>query len=421
MYIMFEILLIMSYLINDYLGLLTSIIIFPIVILNNKKNIYKSFMDVLILSLPLYSLSIIGDKLNHAFSWTLIMLLILSIYNLILIIKERKKINIKDLILFLLGLALLLISNTRSFPIYGILEVGQVLMMIIPIVTTYMCKDLIAKKINKKEFNNYILKIEDIITGTAICTMVQCILYSTLNIHLGKISIYTNRIVFDLFFKAYSVLSLFISIGIVIAIIELISSLKKRKINYDQIIRIIIFIIAIVLNSSRTGLIAGIITTFIIINSKHINLESKKKKKLNLIFIALAILGISLISLTRKDMSNIFSDNERKKTYIYGISLITKSPINTLLGNGLSTKNYDHIMPHNFILETLTTSGIFVTTLVCIYLTKFLLYIKTTNYRFIIYCILIGSMFITCFYGNPFTTVYMILAIIDEEMKRVKK
>lgn len=421
MYIIFEILLIMSYLLNDYLGFAMSIIIFSLLIYKNKKNIYKNFADILVLSLPLYSLSIVGDKINHAFSWILIMLLILSIYNFFLIIKERKTISKKSFALLLLGIVLLIISNVRTFPVYGLIEVGQVLMMIIPIITTCMCKDIITKKINKKDFNNVIKRIEDVIIATAICTIIQCIAYYVLNMSIGKISIYPNRIIFDLFFKAYSVLSLFIGIGIIIAVIRIIKSLQERKIEYTEICKLIVFIIAIVINSSRTGIIAAIITTLIILNSKIVKLESRKKIEITLVFIAIALISIELISLTRKDMSNIFSDNERRETYMYGINLIAKNPINIFIGNGLSTKNYDHIMPHNFILETITTSGIIVTILVSLYLTKLLLYLKNTNYRFIIYCILIGSMFITCFYGNPFTTVYIILAILDEHMKEVKE
>ena len=252
MYIIFEILLIMSYLLNDYLGFAMSIIIFSLLIYKNKKNIYKNFADILVLSLPLYSLSIVGDKINHAFSWILIMLLILSIYNFFLIIKERKTISKKSFALLLLGIVLLIISNVRTFPVYGLIEVGQVLMMIIPIITTCICKDIITKKINKKDFNNVIKRIEDVIIATAICTIIQCIAYYVLNMSIGKISIYPNRIIFDLFFKAYSVLSLFIGIGIIIAVIRIIKSLQERKIEYTEICKLIVFIIAIVINSSRT-------------------------------------------------------------------------------------------------------------------------------------------------------------------------
>lgn len=421
MYIIYEILLIMSYLINDYLGFLITGIVFSLIFLEKGKTIYIKFLNILILSLPLYSLSIIGDRINHAFSWILIMLLILAINNIALIIKKKQSINKENFVLLLLGITILVLGNIRTYPIYGLIEIGQVLMMIIPIITTYMCKDMIIKQIEKKDFKRIIIEIEDVITATAICTIIQCIMYYLFNISLGKISIYPNRIIFDLFFKAYSVLSLFIGIGIVIAVVRIIQSIKEKKIDFTQIIRITIFITAIVINSSRTGIMSAIITTLIIINSKNIKIESRKKRITNLIFIIIAIVSIVLISLTRKDMNNIFSDNERNKTYIYGLNLITQNPINLLLGNGLSTKNYEYTMPHNFILETLTTSGIVVTALVILYFTKLLLYIKNTNYRFIVYCILIGSMFITCFYGNPFTTVYMILAIIDEEMKRVKK
>ena len=142
---------------------------------------------------------------------------------------------------------------------------------------------------------------------------------------------------------------------------------------------------------------------------------SKKNKFLILsVSILISFVLIFILSNSRKDMHSFFSDNQRSLTYAYACDLIFNNPISFLIGNGLDSGNYDKMMPHNFILETLTTCGILFSSIIFVCFYKLIVFLKYTKYKLLIFHIIIGSMFITCFQGNPFTTIIIILAIIDQ-------
>ena len=398
------IIIIISYLINDYLGYACSTLIFVMLLREKNCSLIEKIINMLIISMPLHSISIFGEKANHMLSWPIIFLSIITIYNMIVIMKYKIKIPIKIIILSIVGLILLVISNVRFNILTGLIEIIQILIMALPILTTYICKN----KLNiKKEFINGLLKkIEEIILATAIGVIFQFTLYKIFSISTGNITLFPNREVYDLFFKAYSVLSLYLGIGIVIKVIKMI-----KKINIVDVIEVLLIIVAIIINSSRTGLLAAILTILVLVNIK---VKGRKRIIIDISIVTMSLIAFIILTYTRKDITNFFNSNSRFETYEYGIKLTLKSIESFLLGNGLDLNNYHEIIPHNFIIETITMCGIPFALLIIYSITKLLLYIKKTDYRFIIYHILISSMFITCFQGNPFTTILIIIAIISE-------
>ena len=411
MFFLYELIIVVSYLINGILGLLSFLSI-SIIILMKKKSITieEKIIDLMILSLPLHSISIIGDKMHHILSWPIIMILIILIYNIRIIIKNKIKISTSTKIMMIICIFLLLISNLKNpNKLKGIIEICQILIMVIPIITTYISKDIIIKKISKNYINNTLDKIESVILAVCLGTLIQYIVYQCTGNILGRISFFYKREVFDLFFKAFSVLSIFLGLGIIIATTKLI-----KKFSVVELIKIIFFVMVIGINSSRTGLIAAIITIFIMFSSKIFNLEKKQKIFLYGILAISAIISIIYIIQFRGELGNIFSGNERMDTYKYGIDLLKSDIRILLLGNGLDYSIYNNMLPHNSILETLVCCGLIFTSITIFGIIRLIKYIKTTKYKFLIFHIIIASMFITCFQGNPFTTIIIILAIIDE-------
>lgn len=403
-----EIIIIISYLLNGYCGF-TAFIIFMVIILRKKNlNIYEKICDIAIASMPLHSISIIGTKINHAVSWPLIVLSIIIIYGTYTIIKEKKYISKDNLILILICLLLLIISNINNNDITGMIKVIQVLLMALPIITTYKCKDIYEKKLRTKYTNTIEEKIKNVILATAIGTITQFLIYQISGIRVGEITLFNKRHIFDLFFNAYSVLSVFLGIGLVIKIKQF-----TKKIDLIGIIEFIIIFASILINSSRTGLIAAIITFFIISNTL---LKNKKRVLFNITILLIIVITIILMTCTRKDLPSFINSNSRFDTYKYGLELLSDKK-NLLIGNGLDLKKYDKIVPHNFILETMVSCGIIFTTIIIYKFIKLLMFLKDTSYKYIIYHILIASMFITCFQGNPFTTIIIIIAIIDQEKR----
>lgn len=412
MFFLYELIIVITYLLNGYLGFISFIGIATHIFFKNQKKYFETIIDLLILSLPLHSISILGTYVNHIFSWPIILLTFISFYNINTIIKRHIKCSILSLTLFIISCVILFISNMLmgDFSI-GLIKICQILLMAIPIITTFLCKNEIILEVNSDYWEKIIYKIKDVILAVAIGVLIQYIFYNLFYINLGNITIFPNRKIYDLFFYAYSVLSLFLSLGIIILANSLLKSFKLI-----DLLQIFIILIAIILNSSRTGLMSGIITIFIMLNIKIKNIKKKRKLFFNIGFLAIAIGIVFIFLLHRNELTNFFDNNARFSTYGNGLELIFTNIKVFFIGNGLNINNYIEILPHNFILETWVTCGILFTVIVMFAIVYLLYNLKNTQYKFLIYDILIGSMFITCFQGNPFTTILCMLAIIDQKI-----
>lgn len=417
MFLLGELVILISYLANGFVGFIATIIFFGIITINEGKNKEEKILNLLILSLPLHSISILGEKLNHAFSWPIILLSILLINNIYTILKNKIAIKKGYIIGFLLFCIVLALSNYRFDFINSTREIGQLMIMCLPILTTFICKEQYTLKLNEGYFKRGLLKIESVIVATAIATIYQFAMYKFGNLNLGEITIFSNRTIYDLIFKGYSVLSLFLSLGVIIVINDIIELIIERKIKsknfIEEVLKLIIIVAAIFINTSRTGILAAIFTTFILM-CNFLKVMTKKQRKVTIVlFIIASALLIMFFSLSRKDMT-FFNDNGRLLTYKNALTFTFESPINFILGCGLYEGNYSHMSPHNFILELMTTSGIIITTTLLYLIYKLITFIKDSKYRYLCYNILIGSMFITSFQGNPFTTIIGIFAILDQ-------
>ena len=410
-----ELIIIISYLFNDYLGFFTYIVFSIFIMLNSKRTIFNRIISLLILSMPLHSISIIGYKLNHIFSWPIIFLTIISLLNISTIIKKRIKLNRMSVITLIIGTLILIISNYNS-GVTGCIKIVQIMLMVIPAYTTFVCRKDLIKDINEKFQSEMINKLVSIFLATAIGVIAQYILYTYFNIKLGQITIFSGRSVFDLLFNAYSVLSLFLGLGIVLIFRKLL-----EKVNLLDIIKIVVLFIAIIVNSSRTGLVAAIIAIFLMINSRGLKLSMNRKIVFYIIYIILSTLGVLYALKSRSELSNFFYDNGRMETYKYGLNMFICNFKIFFIGNGLDLTTYQEVMPHNFIIETLVTCGIIITIMTLKAIAKFLKFIKSSKLKFLFWTILIGSLFITCFQGNPFTTIIMIITILDQTFINERK
>lgn len=418
MFLLGELVILISYLANGFVGFIATIIFFGIITINEGKNKEEKILNLLILSLPLHSISILGYKLNHAFSWPILLLSIVLINNIYTILKNKIMIKKGYIIGFLIFCIVLALSNYRFDIINSTREIGQIMIMCLPILTTFICKEQYTLKLDQGYFKRGLLKIESVIVATAIATIYQFTMYEFGNFNLGEITIFNNRIIYDLIFKAYSVLSLFLSLGVIIVINNIIELIIQRKITFkifiEKAIKLLIIVGAIFINTSRTGILAAILTTFIIMCNFLKVMTKKQRKVIIVLFIIVSVFLIIFFSLSRKDMT-FFNDNGRFLTYKNALDFIFESPINFILGCGLYEGNYSHMLPHNFILELMTTSGVIITTISIYLIYKLIRFIKDSKYKFLFYNILIGSMFITCFQGNPFATIIGIFAILDQK------
>lgn len=427
-YLILEVITIFLYMINGYLGFFSASVLFIYLWKYSKYTIENKVIISMILSIPFYNIGILGMDMHHIFSWFIISLII---YTIMLLVKLYRKEYILSKKCICLGISLifLLIVNivlkqdiSSSFT-----DLLQILTMIVVILLTYCARNTFSKKIRKEDIYIWINKISITIIAIAICTILQCIVYEITQKKIGFITLFPQRTVYDLLFKGYSVLSIILGIGIIINITNIIQKREKIGVN---IIGLTLCIIAVIINSSRTGLFSALLISICIIISNFIKknkiLRANRKQLWKcfaffILIIFCAIIIFLLIQLSREN-ENIFSDNGRIITYENAIKTIFENPNNFFIGYGLSLINYNHIIPHNAILELILRLGVIFTVEVIglfIYLLK---YINNNTYtKYIVWHIIISSMFVAGFYEMTFMILYIAIAIIDTKISADKE
>lgn len=415
-----EVLMILLYMINGYLGLLVSSIIFIMIWANKKYNIENKIINSLILSIPVYNVGILGMKMHHVFSWYMIFLGIYIVYLIVKLLKKDYRLSKKyifiSIILFLILLINLFMKENISTAITDFIQIS---VMLISIILTNEAKESIKSKVKNINLEDWLNKINCTIMAMAICTIIQFVFYTITGKQIGFMTIFPKRIVYDVIFKGASVLSIILGIGIIINVNNIF--LKRGKVIINVFNAILCFG-AIVINSSRTGLAAAlIIIVYEIMRNVFIKYKGSKldKKKIFyiiftiILLIVMAIGVYSAMKLTRQS-EKIFGNNGRIKTYEDAITTISSNLNNFIFGSGLGNDNYNFAMPHNFILETIMKSGVIFTAIIIYLLVILLKYIKNNEYfKYIIWQILISSMFVTSFHEMTFIITYIIIALIS--------
>ena len=403
-----EILVVNAYMFSGILGFIISLIMFSYIWKNKKYNIFIKLIISLVLSVPIFQISIIGESLPHIFSWFMIFLIILIMYLLINAIKNKVKFSNTSLILVIIALGIVFINSIRGeYYVSNLVKFLQLLLMVVPIFLYYQQRKFFSNYMSD-DLKNELEKIINIsIVSTAIAIFVEYILYSYFGIRCGNISRFSGRTTYDYLFQGYSVLSIYLGIGVVLNL-----NILTRKIKIKNIIMILICLVAIVVNSSRTGLISAMAICAIILL-----LNAFKSFKQLMLSLIIAIIGIGMCFimmgkiLENREGSNILDDNGRVKGYVQSIETSTKSIENLTLGIGLAPQNYEYVQPHNSIIQTILTMGIIVTLIWIICIIRILRYIKGSDFKFVIWHILLSSMFVTGFQEMSFITLYIILSM----------
>ena len=99
----------------------------------------------------------------------------------------------------------------------------------------------------------------------------------------------------------------------------------------------------------------------------------------------------------RNISDGILNDNGRFETYINGIEAMTNNLSSFLFGSGLSSLNYDFMMPHNFIIELSLKLGIIFTMVILGLFLKLIMYVKEDFLKLMVIYILLCNLFVTGF------------------------
>ncbi len=392
--------------INGYVGFAIMLLL-ALYLFFKKKTSKQMAWQLLVLALPMSFIGILGIDSNQHISWYNVVLPLLLIAE----IKENRYIS-KGATFFLMFSVLFLFlgaiaSNdlTDSFK-----EMIQFLMMLVPLSLFIAHKESAVMLYDDLEdlINLYIISS----FATAIAMILQFITHTFLNLDIGIIGysgITKGRVSFFCLFRGASVLPIYMGSGLLFLIIKI---MNGKKIKFSLLISVTIFI-AMVLNSSRSGMVALVIISLLyMLKNMIVNIINHRISIIPVFFILAILVGAysGSVYLSNLRSIKILDNNGRIDVLEYGLHVWTYSQKNILLGEGYSGGLWvGQTSPHNMLVQTLAENGVLLFTVLLIGLIWYIKKNWKNDYVYVVFYLLLCGMLITEFYANAFFTVCFIL------------
>lgn len=407
MIILIESILILSYMLNDSIGMFLMLLITTKKALDVKKNgqLINCIFELLIMSLPVAYIGIAGLSMHQLFSW----------YNLFLIVflfafgncfSYRIPFS-KNTILSITVIVGCLIINLLWAEEIGnsLAEISQILIMLIPIIVVHSARNKFP--IKKNDVIKLLRLYADVCVATAIGMLVQYGLYTFAHRQVGIIQFTgASRVAFFGLFRGASILPIYMGVGILYFYIECF----ENKVTITVIMKIAVLFIASILNTSRTAIFTIFLVMALIYLKQLFKAPSLKGGLLAVAGGTSIYLAIDYIMSLRSKLSGFLDLNGRMITWRNGLDIWGANVKNILLGEGFTGGRWQGITkPHNMIIQTLSQCGIIVTVIILCMILKYLFDNKKNKYIYIAIYIIASGMLVTDFYANAFTTVVFIL------------
>lgn len=408
MTILLSTIIILTYMINGYAGLvlMVGILLWNIVIKNDYS--VSNLLHYIVLCLPFSYIGITGTSMHQLYSW----------YNLLLVIlvgtfiyKDNWKVNISRgaaialvIVVFLLNLNLLWSNGLGK----DIQEIIQILVMLIPLLLFHGERNQI--NLSKSSAEKLIVEYGEVCTATAISMLIQYILYITTHRVIGIIHFTGGgRTQCYVLFKGASILPIFMGVGLIMYFIHIMESSYDLK----SLVNMVLIFAAMVLNSSRTGMLMALVVAGLICFVKILESPSIGKILVTVAGIAGAYYGVNYMTSKRASLDGFLDANGRTTTWINGLKIWTHDLKNFLIGEGFSGGMWNGITKtHNFAIQTVAQCGVIVGVIILGLFVVYFLRNKNNKYVYLPLFIVLSGMLVTDFYANAFTTIIFILVDI---------
>lgn len=392
---------ILAYMINGKVGMLFMV---ATIIVAELKSFPKglTIFRLLILSLPLAAIGVGGIEMHQVLSWYNLFLLILM-YQLLVSAKIKKGciVFLSAIIVCLLGTTMC--SNNIS---EALIECIQIIMMVAPIALLYKSDSVHQYKQN--EIKGLMDLYATVSFLSAIALIVQFVAFKYAATSIGIIEHSNRRVSYFLLFRGPSI-PIYLGTGLM----KYLYDMLYKKIYLKSLAVSIVICIAIVLNSSRSGVFAVLVVagySVLMFTTKKI-VQGKLSLKPIIVTVGVCLVGFFGISYVLRLRSiSFFDDNGRFELMKQGIQIWLHDPINFVFGEGFSGGLWNEgLSPHNMIIQTISECGLAFALIVFLGLLRYV----TKNYRSPYFeCVLftlVYGMLVTEFYVNSFTTIIFIL------------
>lgn len=393
----------MAYMVNPIVGFAVFCLISAFTLLSSRGTLLARWLYLTVLSLPLYTTPILPG-LPVLASWTSILLIAISLY----LISQKLAFSPMDFYLWLVfGLASVVTVINSNGSVRELYYILQMIVFLLPASIAWLARKNHKIVVDENERDQLLVAMAAAIAATAVGVIIQWLLYTQAGVTLGHIAFFRSRITFDLLVPAYSALSALLSIGLPLG-----PSLWSRGHRFLGFAIPAVSGLAIILNSSRTGLVAGVIGLALILLFPPRGAD-KSSNFLLLIPAAslVAWLYTTVRDSSRFQSSSFWAGNGRIETYIEGLNIWTESFSYILFGSGYAS--YPTMPPHNFALETMVCSGILISVVITVWMFRFVHAVWATPWCYLILTYLISSLFFSGFYNFKPLTILLLVALLS--------
>lgn len=406
----FSFVVILAYLFSPYLGVVVTIGVAALVLLPSSRPPLERLLHLLVVTMPLYMTPIIGG-LPPLFSWTTLILVGLSVLFAVNSQPTHPFLDYSMVLFAVMGLVTALFVTGLA----GLYYFAQLLVLAFPVVFAFKARGWIVSSLHADSTRRLLRDFAAVIAAIAIGVLLQAGIYFSTGVTLGNVSFFLDRVSFDLTIPAFSVLSGILALGVVLGPV-----LWRDSAKVSAVILMALSAAAILVNSSRTGIAAAAVVLMLMVLFPPRGV-ARTASRLAIIPIGVFIwvLFELLQSSSRfEDGTGLFDDNGRLESIVYPLRIFVDHVHNILAGVGYV---YEGEKPHNFIVETLVSSGIIVSVIVVIWIIALLVHVRGGPWVYILATLLVGSMFYAGFYAVKVFAVAAILAIIATAVERSTK
>lgn len=401
-----------TYMINSRIGAVLLLLTAAHHLFTTKGSIYERLVKLIAYSAPYYVYSVWGDR--QRLSLCIVSVAILCIMLTFSWLRRGARMGISSaykFLLFLIFVVTYCVSVLWSYePKETVFATYQLVVLAYLVIIIPICKSRELKAVD----TDALLKL--LVKGTCAIVIALYIQYGAdvlLGVQLGEIYYYkAGRVIYNLYFSAKSVLSLYISVGMLYFFIDYIN--KKR---ITDLIWLALFGGAFLINNSRTGLasFALCVALYCIMNPKQIFGSVRVIAILTLVGVA-GLYVIQYMMGTRAYLSGITDDNGRIGPILEAIRLLPQ-----YIFSGIGGGAADYLMSsmgvsvHNFFVAYLIQFGVCGGLAVnALLLTPALGY--KNKYWYLLCCVIIGGMLFAHWQNALFIMpVYMCVLLARED------
>lgn len=400
-----------AYLINSRLGALLLLFAAAYYMFATKGSIYERLLNLIVYSTPYYSFGIFGDR--QRLSMCIVAVMILCVLLTFRALRKRTKFNAGatgKLLLFLIFLVAYCVSvrfgsyaqKETVFITYQLVVLAY-LTFIISISKNEALRDVNTESLMKLFIRG--------ICAVAITLYIQYGVHFLFGFRLGEIYQYNSgRVIYNVYFYAKSVLSLYFAVGMLYYFIEYVN--KKR---FADLIWLVLLAGTFLMNNSRTGLgcFAICAALYCLRNFK----QTVRSVKVVAMLILVGIAGLYIIQFmmeSRTRLAGITDDNGRTEQIVAAFKVLPNYIFSGIGGSELDYRMSSiGITVHNFFMAYLVQFGVFGGLAVNLLLIS-PIFSPKNQYWYYLCCVVIGGMLFANWHNVLYIVPVYILFLLED-------